>query len=229
VGRAICESLVGNGARVVVHSHGSAEAARELVDGWRSGQGVAVIGDLRSNSASDLIARCAARGFEPDVLVHSAASFLRKPVLETSAVEWDEVHALNLRAFFLLGTEIARRRGDRGGDLIAIVDSAAVELWPEHVVHSVSKAALQSLVQALAKALAPAFRVNGVMPGPVLPPEETSADDRTRMARRTLLGRLGDPQHVAQAVLFLLRCDYATGATIRVTGGSDLQRWGGEE
>ena len=81
-----------------------------------------------------------------------------------------------------------------------------------------------TLVQALAKAMAPKFRVNAVVPGPVLLPEGVSEVEREAIRGRTLLGRLGEPRHVAEAVDFLLSCDYATGAILDVTGGAHLWR-----
>jgi pteridine reductase len=216
---------------VVVHARGSIDSARHLARELEhdaqgeGGSAAAVAADLTDPAApAKLLDEAAALGFAPDIVVHAAASFLKKPALETSAAEWDEVHALNLRAVFLLATELARRRGERGGDLVAITDAGAVELWPGYLAHVVSKAGLIALVRALAKTLAPRFRVNGIMPGPVLPPDETPAAEREAMRQRTLLRRLGGPHHVAQAMMFLLTCDYATGSIVEVTGGSTLWR-----
>lgn len=224
VGAVVARSLAEAGADLVVHAHRSLDRAAQLAADAPT-RAIALAADLESAAApAELLDEAARRGFEPSTLVHCAAGFLRKGALETTAGEWDRVLALNLRSFFLLSTEIARRRGSRGGDLIAIADAAAVELWPGYFAHSIAKAGLVALVRGLAKALAPLYRVNAVMPGPVLPPEETSADELEAMAARTLLQRLGRPEHVAQAVLFLLTCDYATGSVVEVTGGSTLWR-----
>jgi pteridine reductase len=224
VGGAISRYLGARGARVLVHYHGNAGLAADLVAGLPAG-GAAFAADLADPEGSRrLFEACAAAGEEPDALVHAAASFLHKPLLDTSAADWDGVQALNLRAFFLLAQELARRRGALGGDLVAIGDAAALELWPGYVAHSVAKAALVALVKALAKALAPRYRVNGVMPGPVLPPAGVSAAELERMRQRTLLKRLGDPVDVARAVDFLLRSDFSTGSWVEVTGGSQLWR-----
>jgi len=183
--------------------------------------------DLSSTTGAEALLEEATRiseGRSPDIVVHAAASFLRRPFLETTAEDWDAVHALNTRAFFLLARGLAARRAGKGGDLIAIADAAALELWPGYLAHSVSKAALLALVRALAKALAPDFRVNAVVPGPVLLPDGTPPEEADAIRSRTLLGRLGSPSHVAQAVRFLLECDYTTGAAIEVTGGSNLWR-----
>jgi pteridine reductase len=224
VGGAISRHLGGRGARVLVHYHRHGAEAAALAAGLPAG-GVAFGGDLSDpEGPRRLLDACAAAGEEPDAVVHAAASFLRRPPLSTSAADWDGVQALNLRAFFLLAQELARRRGDLGGDLVAIGDAAGLELWSGYLAHSVAKAALVPLVKALAKALAPHYRVNGVMPGPVLPPEGSAPEEVERMRERTLLKRLGSPADVALAVEFLLRCDFATGAWIEVTGGSQLWR-----
>jgi pteridine reductase len=226
VGGAISRHLGGLGARVLVHHFSNAGAAAALVAELSTG-GAAFAADLGdATGPRQLLDACAAAGERPDAVVHAAASFLHRPLHETTAADWDAVMALNLRAFFLLAQELARRRGEDGGDLVVIGDTAAVELWSGYLAHSVAKGALVPLVKALAKALAPRFRVNGVMPGPVLPPDDLPVEEIELIRQRTLLKRLGSPVHVAQAVEFLLRCDYATGSWVEVTGGSQL--WRGE-
>jgi pteridine reductase len=224
VGGAISSYLGARGARVLVHYHRSGEQAAALVAELAAG-GAAFAADLSDPAGPRrLFAACAAAGEAPDTVVHAAASFLHRPLLETSAADWDAVQALNVRAFFLLAQELVRARGERGGDLVAIGDAAALELWSGYVAHSVAKAALIPLVKALARALAPGYRVNGVIPGPVLAPPDTPPPELERMRQQTLLKRLGDPVDVAQAVEFLLRCDFATGSWVEVTGGSQLWR-----
>lgn len=237
VGAAISRRLAARGARVIVHHHASADAARALaaeLDG-----ALALAADLAAaDGPSRLLAACAEVGPLPDAIVHSAASFLRRPVADTSAEDWDAVFALNLRAFFLLARDFARRHGPTGevlaGEpaagaapdrcLIALSDSGAYELWTGYAAHCVAKAALLPLVQVLAKALAPAVRVNAVIPGPVLPEPGTPPERRQAMADRTLVGRLGEPDDVARAVCFLLENPFTTGTLLEVTGGAHLWR-----
>lgn len=247
VGGAISRHLAGLGARVVVHYHASRAAAEALVGELPHG-GRAIAADLATaDGAAALLAACDAAGERPDAVVHSAASFLRKRVEETTVEEWDAVFALNLRAFFLLAREMASRlpagtagevageeagssNADREGApapdraLIAISDSGAYELWPGYAAHCTAKAALLPLVRVLAKALAPAIRVNAVVPGPVLPEPDTDARQVEAMARRTLVQRLGDPSDVAAAVAFLLANRFTTGSVVEVTGGAHLWR-----
>ena len=229
VGAAISRHLGGLGARVVVHHHASGAAAEALAAELPAG-GLALGADLAAADGPDgLLAACEEAGFSPDAIVHSAASFLRRPVEDTTAADWDRVFALNLRAFFLLARGFARRSGEgRVGEgdrcLVAVSDSGAYELWTGYAAHCVSKAALLPLVQVLAKALAPGIRVNAVVPGPVLPEPGSSPQRVEAMAERTLLGRVGDPRDVAEAVAFLIGSRFATGTLLEITGGSHLWR-----
>ncbi len=224
VGAAISRRLGEKGARILVHYHHSEAEAHDLVRGLPAG-GACFRADLAEpNGPRSLLAACIAAGESPDSIVHSAASFLKRSFAETTAEEWDHTFALNVRSLFLLAQELVKLRGAQGGNLVAICDSGALELWTGYLAHSVAKAAVIPLVKALAKALAPAFRVNGVIPGPVLPPAGTSEEQLAVIREKTLLKRLGGPEHVAQAVEFLLTCDYATGSLVEVTGGAQLWR-----
>jgi pteridine reductase len=248
VGEAISRHLAAGGARVLVHHHRSGEAARALAAELPGA--LALSADLAdAEGPSRLLAACAAADAYPDAIVHSAASFLHRPVADTSAEDWDAVFALNLRAFFLLARDFAGWHGEAGegataGEssakpapggggpspsapdccLIALSDSGAYELWTGYAAHCVAKAALLPLVQMLAKALAPAVRVNAVVPGPVLPEPGTAPERRRAMEERTLLGRLGDPADVARAVAFLLENRFTTATLLEVTGGAHLWR-----
>lgn len=224
VGEAISRHLGSLGARVVVHAHRHLEAAERLVAALPAG-GVALGADLRRADGADrLFDALGPHAAEVDGLVHAAASFHRGSLADLEAGKWDEVHALNLRAFALLAKRFAAARAGRGGDLVAIGDAAGLELWPSYLAHSVAKAGLVALVRALAKGLAPAFRVNAVLPGAVLPPEGTSPELIATYARRTLLQRIGRPEDIAEAVAYLLAARFVTGAVLPVTGGSELWR-----
>lgn len=226
VGRAICAALAEAGYDLVIHYHSSAEAAEELASALRQA------GARVSLSRADLtIPAEIVRPFDVadrefgglDLLVNNAAVFPRVSVLDASAEDWDRVFALNARAAFLCATEAARRMD--GGSIVNILDTGITQAWPAYVPYVASKAALASVTRGLAAALAPAVRVNGVAPGPVLLPEsDDDPEDRRRAAGRTLLGRVGTPEDVAGAVLFLAGADYVTGEVVRVDGGQHLGR-----
>jgi pteridine reductase len=86
-----------------------------------------------------------------------------------------------------------------------------------------TKAAIVQMTHALARALAPGVRVNAVAPGVVLLPEGWSAEDAEHLRASTPLARLGAPEDVAQAVVYLLEAEYVTGEVIRVDGGRHIR------
>lgn len=158
-----------------------------------------------------------------DLLVNSAAIFPRHDPLDVSAAEWDAVFAVNARAPFLCAQQAARRMGE-GGSIVNIADTGAFEAWPSYVPYVATKAALVSQTLGLARAWGPRIRVNAVLPGPVLLPDDAAGPDEVEAAiRRTVLSRLGRPEDVAQAVLYLDRASFVTGELLRVDGGHHLK------
>jgi NAD(P)-dependent dehydrogenase (short-subunit alcohol dehydrogenase family) len=110
-------------------------------------------------------------------------------------------------------------RDHGGGAIITFADVAALRPWAEYAPYCAAKAGVVALTQALAKELAPTVRVNAIAPGPVLFPDDFDAEARAREIGRTLLRRAGEPEHVADAVVTLLRNDYMTGVVLPVDGG----------
>jgi pteridine reductase len=110
-----------------------------------------------------------------------------------------------------------------GGVIINIADLAAFEAWTGYIPHGASKAGVVHITRALAKRLAPRLRVNAIAPGAVLLPDEWTAADAERLIGTTPLGRLGSPDDVTQALLYLIDADYVTGQTIIVDGGRHVR------
>lgn len=226
VGRAIALALGARGMRVVVHYNGSAEGAHETARLIREGGGLARViqADLRDVDATGQLidATLEAEG-ELWALVNSAAVMLRTPVGETTPAEWELMFALNVRAPYFLAQRAAPSLRLAGGVIVNIADLAAFESWPAYVPHGMTKAAVVQMTRGLAHALAPEVRVNAVAPGAVLLPEGWSEADAERLRRTTPLQRLGTPEDVAGAVLFLLEADYVTGEVIKVDGGRHVR------
>ena len=99
---------------------------------------------------------------------------------------------------------------------------SALRPWRNYTPYLVSKGAVVTLTEALAKDLAPDVRVNAVAPGPVLLPESSTEEDVKKAARSTLLGRVGSAEDIARAVAFLASADYITGVILPVDGGQRL-------
>lgn len=226
VGRAIALALGARHMRVVVHYNGSAsgadETARFIVDA--GGEAIVEQADLtRVDAARVLIERAVAWHGSLAVLVNSAAIMLRTPIGETSQADWETMFAINVRAPYFLSQQAAPALAAARGAIVNIADLAAFESWPAYVPHGMTKAAVVQMTRAMARALAPQVRVNAVAPGVVLLPEGWSQDGADHLRETTPLRRLGSPEDVAQAVVYLLEAEYVTGEVVRVDGGRHVR------
>jgi NAD(P)-dependent dehydrogenase (short-subunit alcohol dehydrogenase family) len=226
VGRTIALALAESGADVAVHYRSSASEAEDLAalirsEGRRS---AAVRGDLAlPEDCRRVVRETLGHLGGLDLLVHSAANFYRASLEETDEDLWDSAMDVNARAGFLLAREAAPALRERRGRIVLVSDFLALHPVKSFLAHSVSKAAVEGLVRALAVELAPEVTVNGVAPGTVLVPQGTSAEDAARWARRVPLKRNGEPEDVARAVVFLCTGpSFLTGQVIRVDGGKSL-------
>ena len=224
VGRVIALAFAAKGARVAAHYHTSASEARRLVEGVKSLSGAeaeAFRANLLEASAPQKLADAVARRFGGiDVLVNSASLYERTPFALATPDDWDRQMAVNARAPYFLAQACAPWLKRSEGLVINIADWAAHRPYADYGPYCASKAALLCANKLLAKSLAPEVRVNAILPGPVLAPEAMSEWERKKVADATLLKRLGTPEAVARACLFLAESgDYSTGAELTVDGG----------
>ena len=225
IGRAIAVALGGLGMRVAVHYHGAEQGAQETLRAIEQagGGGFTIRADLREAGApARLVTEAVDRLGSLDVLVNSAAVMIRTPFESVREDVWDEIFALNLRAPFFCAQAAASRMKD-GGVIINIADLAAFETWTGYIPHGASKAGVVHITRTLAKRLAPRLRVNAIAPGAVLLPDDWSDADAQRLVDTTPLARLGSPDDVTQAVLYLIDATYVTGHTIIVDGGRHVR------
>jgi NAD(P)-dependent dehydrogenase (short-subunit alcohol dehydrogenase family) len=226
LGRAITLGLARAGADVVVHYHRSADAADETAAAARAlGQDALVVqADLSSVEQAQALGEAAEEAFGGvDILVHTSSPFIAGRLEDVTPASWQLVMGVVVKGLLFLTQRLApgmRQRGE--GAIITVLDRGASEPWPSFLVHGVAKSALWALTRSLAVELAPQVRVNGLVPGPVLPPPDYGEEQIARRAQGTLLERWGDPQDVVDAVLFLVRSDYVTGEALFLDGG---ERW----
>ena len=223
VGQAIAVGLARAGCDVAVHVHGTPDGGADTAAriGALGRRAAVLAADLTDPTAARALAdrAAAALGGRLDVLINSAAIMVRQAVEEVSADSWDRTLDLNLRApFFVTQGALPHLRRARG-KVVNLADVAALEPWPAYVPHGVSKAGVVMLTKGLARALAPDITVNAVAPGAVLLPDDWDAGTREHFATTTPLGRLGSPEDVVQAILYLLTADYVTGTVLVVDGG----------
>jgi pteridine reductase len=222
VGRALAIALAHAGARVAVHFHASTAGALETVAAIRDagGNARAFAADLADpHAAGTLVDTVADTLGGIDILVNSSGVMQRVALADVTPANWDTTFAINLRAQFFT-SQAAARRMTNGGVIVNMADLAAFEAWTQYIPHCVSKAGVVALTQGLAHALGPKIRVNAIAPGAVLLPD---GFDGTRLTSTTPLKRLGTPEDVIQAMLYLISADYVTGETIIVDGGRHVR------
>jgi len=234
IGRAVARTLARAGADVAVHHLGQAEAAAALVAeitalGRRAVALEAGFADI--SAARGVVHSAVAALGGIDILVCTAAVLLRRAALETTDAEWQRVHTVNLHASFALAQEAARDMVPRGWGRIVMVSS--VNQWtpnPGLVAYAASKAGMMQMTRTMALELArTGVTMNLIAPGTI----ETDfnrtvlADPALRAAKLELIpmGRIGRPEDVAAAALFLAGdgAAYVTGTTITVDGGLELR------
>lgn len=226
LGRELARALAGRGYALAIHHHASVEGARSLR------AEVTAAGGRAECFAADLSDAHAARALPDrvvktfgrlDVLVNSAAIMHRLDLEQTTPQQYDAILDLNLRSVFFCTQGAAPALRAARGTVVNLADLAGLQPWPGFAAHSVSKAGVVMLTKVLARALAPEVTVNAIAPGAVLVPEEYDAEERERLARATPLGRLGSPNDVVGALLYLLEADFVTGEVLTVDGGRLLR------
>ena len=187
--------------------------------------------DLREpESVKRAMAEAASQLGGIDVLVNNAASFLRKPALEMTPAEWDEVMAINLRGAFFMAQQLARHLVARGagGAIVNIASTHGLIGAAERSVYGISKGALIQMTRMLAIEWARyGIRVNAVAPGrmdtasPARAERTTDPQYLEAMRARIPLNRLTTVEEVAAAVCFLAgeRAASITGQILVLDGG----------
>ncbi|HEU5099901.1 MAG TPA: SDR family oxidoreductase [Roseiflexaceae bacterium] len=225
LGRAIALGLGQGGANVVVHYNRSDEQARQVVReleqlGVRA---IAIGGDLSRVPEVERVVDAAVEHWgRLDVLVNNAGIWGATPLGTVSEQRWDELIDTNLRSVFFAAQRAAPALRKASGAIINIADVGALRPWLNHTPYLVSKGGVITLTEVLAKDLAPEVRVNAVAPGAVLLPDDWTPEQVGRSTRNVPLKRLGRPEDVAQAVVYLAQADYVTGVVLPVDGGRRL-------
>lgn len=231
MGRAITAALAAAGARV---------AAWDLRDPPEAAAVRAAAGDAITHQVVDTADRAAveaalaavqARLSAPTILINAAAVLSLAPFLELTDEQWDRLHAIDLKGYFLCGQTVARAmvQAGRGGKIVNVSSNSQTVASPNATHYATAKGGVAMLTRNMALELAPHhINVNAVCPGVTLTDmnRERLADPAFRAARERTVpwGRLGTPEDIAAAVLFLVGpgSDYITGAALYVDGGQSL-------
>ncbi|WP_320774328.1 SDR family oxidoreductase [Streptomyces sp. CRN 30] len=229
LGRAIAVRLAADGHDVAVLDRDPVSLERTAEEVEKAGaRALPLVTDLRDAAAIEAaVERAEAVLGTPRVLVNNAAVYPSRPFLEIPLAEYEEVVAVNQRAYWVAAQSAARRMSVTGGG--AIVNIASITMhggWSSLASYVSTKGAAVTLTRALARELGPAeIRVNCVSPGAFPTAAEEIHEDPEAYRRHVLdhqaLKRRGQPEELAAVVSFLAGPDasFVTGQCVEVNGG----------
>ncbi len=228
IGRAIAVRLGRDGAAVVVNYSGNHEAARETVAAVEAAGGRAVAVQADVGRVGD-IQRLFDAAFEHfgklDILVNNAGIMFNKPLADVAEEEYDLIFAVNVKGTFFACQQAAKRMAD-GGRIINFSSSTTAMMLPTYGTYVATKGAVEQLSHILAKELGSrGITVNVVSPGATdteLFGQGKTEQDKQRFAQLAALGRLGQPEDIADVVALLVSDDanWITGQNVRANGGT---------
>lgn len=176
--------------------------------------------DLADGESAAQIIEQAVAAMPLGLLVNNASRYVPSDFDGSDGSELDAHWQVNVRAPYMLMAGFARRV--ERGCIVNVLDTRIASLGPDYFDYTLSRRALADLTRMAARALAPRIRVNGVAPGPILPPAGHGPEFLERVARATPLGVAGRPEEVAEAVSFLVGARCVTGNVIYVDSGQHL-------
>ena len=224
IGKALVETLHRQGMNIVFQYHRSENQAEEIVthcNQKRAGSVISICADLRSFDAYQQIHQTVLDSFgRLDVLINNAAGFFATPFGKATQAHWNELMNVNAGSPFFLSQHCYGLLKQHQGCIINITDIYADRPLKNYPIYCASKSALTSLTLSMAQSFAPEIRVNAVAPGAILPAENEGLESMQTVIERTPLQKLGEPQAIVEAVLFLINdASFITGQVIKVDGG----------
>jgi 3-oxoacyl-[acyl-carrier protein] reductase len=229
IGASTAKHLAAEGASVVVN-YASSKADADKVVAEITGSGgkaVAVQGDLAKKADIERLFAETKKTFGPvDILVNNAGIYEFLPLENVTEEHFHRHFNLNVLGLILATQEAAKQFDSKGGSVINISSVASTATPPTGSVYSATKAAVDAVTKSLAKELGPRrIRVNAINPGMVetegLHASGIADSFRPQVEAETPLGRIGQPQDIAGAAVFLASSDSAwiTGETFVIAGG----------
>ncbi len=230
IGASIALHLAAEGAAVVVNYASSKEGADRVVAEivGNGGKAIAVQANVAKQADIQRLFSETKKAFgRLDILVNNAGMYEFRPIEEVTAEHFHKMFDLNVLGLILASQEAVKLFGDAGGNIINISSVAATLAPPSASVYSATKAAVDAVTRSLAQELGPRkIRVNSINPGMVETEGVHAAgfvesDFRKQIESQTPLGRIGQPQDIAPAAVFLASSDSAwlTGETLYISGG----------
>jgi 3-oxoacyl-[acyl-carrier protein] reductase len=229
IGRAIALAFAAEGGQVAVADRASLDRIEAVVAeiAAQRGRAFAVQADVADESqVVAMMETVVARLGGLDILVNNAGILIEKPLLETTAEDFDRLIGVNLRGVFLVGRESLRVMVRQGGGRVINVASELAYLGREGCsIYCASKGGVLSMTRSWAREFAPHILVNALAPGPTDTPmlgaEFTSPETLAKEAENPL-GRIGEPEEIASVAVFLAGpgATFMTGQCLSPNGGA---------
>jgi len=230
LGRAGALALARAGADVVLVSRTRSQLEETAALVEKLGRKALVAtADTRSGAEIDAAVRAAVDTFgRIDILFNNAGTNIRKPVVDMPDEDWHTIMDTNVKGAFLVVRAVARQMvRQQSGTIINMSSMSAISAEPTKAVYAASKGAIALLTKGMALELAPhGIRVNAIAPGYMLTSLvkgglDADPERKQRVLARIPLGRLGEPDEIGGALVFLASdaASYITGATITIDGG----------
>ena len=232
IGASIAKHMADAGASVVVNYSSSREGADRVVTEIKAkgGKAVAVQANVAKQSDIERLFAETRKAFgRLDVLVNNAGIYEFAPLAEVTAEHFHKQFDLNVLGLLLTTQEAVKHFGPDGGNIVNISSVVSTLAPPNASVYSATKGAVDTITKSLAKELGPRkIRVNAINPGMVETEGTSSAgltgpesEMRKQMIAMTPLGRIGQPQDIAPAAVYLASSDSAwlTGEILNIAGG----------
>lgn len=210
IGAGIAGRFAEAGANVLVHYRGSEAGANAVVEKIikNGGKALAMQAELSSEEGSNALIAQSLQAFGGlDVIINNAGTFPNKSLLEMRLDDWQAMYRANVETAMLCTQAAARHMKECGGGAIVnMASTSALNPGADHSHYNSAKAAVIMLTRSAAQELGPYnIRVNVVSPGLIARPglEEQWPDGVARWQNKSPLGRMGEPEDVADACLFL--------------------------
>ena len=232
VGGKLAVLLAERGMNIALSYHTNRHAVEETAAHCRTHGIEAEVfqADLReADQAQGLVNDTASRFGTVDALINLTSIYTRTPWKELTPGDYDAMIASNLTAPYWTAVAAARQMQRQPvvaglqGKIIHFTDWAVERPYRGFLPYIVAKGGLVTLTKALAVELAPTITVNAIAPGTIEPPPDMSHEQLERIRQSAALERIGSPEDVNRAVLYLLEgTDFVTGEVFRVDGGRFL-------
>ncbi len=223
LGKAISLSLAERGYDIAIHYNHSDKEAKETADLIREKgrkceifqSNLSDISQVRSliPTVFEVFPQCS-------ILVNSASIFENIGFNNVTEEIFERDFNTNFKAPFFLSQDFSKE--DDAELIINMLDMRINKIETEHFTYNLTKKALRDFTLMAAKALGPKIRVNGICPGPILPPPDKDIKYLEQIAKNTPLQKPGNPDYIITAVKYLLDNSFVTGQCLFVDGGQHL-------